>query len=121
MMPMEKKAIHAVVPLNIMATATARKTIPTGRKAPAPFPFDRLPGSDPDLPSALMLPRLRLRTGPGKRAAQGSRGTSPEVRRSVGRPGRVVVNDNAADGRRVSPLLAADFILLVSLEALQPA
>ena len=49
-MPIVKNAIQAVVPRNIMAIATARKTIPIGRNAaPPPLlarPFDSDVGSD---------------------------------------------------------------------------
>ena len=60
-MPIVKNAIQAVVPRNIIAIATATKTIPIGRKA-APLllfagPFD----ADMGFPSPFTWPRLRRR------------------------------------------------------------
>ena len=58
-MPIVKNAIHAALPRNIMAIATARKTIPIGRNASDPLFFARPFGSDVGFLSPFMWLRLR--------------------------------------------------------------
>ena len=58
-MPIVKNAIQAVVPRNIIAIATARKTIPIGRNAAPPPLLARPFDSDVGFPSPFIWPRLR--------------------------------------------------------------
>ena len=58
-MPIVKNAIQAVVPRNIIATPTARETIPIGRNAVLPLLFARPFDSDVGFPSPFIWPRLR--------------------------------------------------------------
>lgn len=66
-MPIVKNAIQAVVPRNIMAIATARKTIPIGRNAVPPPLFARPFDSDMGFLSPFIWPTLRRRTETRKR------------------------------------------------------
>ena len=61
MTPIVKNAIQAVVPRNIIAIATARKTIPIGRNAAPPLPFARPLDSDMGFLSPFTWPTLRGR------------------------------------------------------------
>jgi hypothetical protein len=70
--PIVENAIQAVVPRDIIATATARKTIPTDRNAAPPLLFPRPFDSDMGFPSPITWPRLRRRTETRKRFPRGS-------------------------------------------------
>ncbi|MET3919268.1 hypothetical protein [Arthrobacter sp. UYEF20] len=63
MMPIVKNAIQAVVPRNIIAIATARKTIPIGKNAVPPFLFARPFDSDMGFLSPFIWPTLRRSSG----------------------------------------------------------
>ena len=58
-MPIVKNAIQAVLPQNIIAIATVKKTIPIGRNAAPPLPFARPFDSDVGFPTPFIWPRLR--------------------------------------------------------------
>ena len=60
--PIVKNAIQAVVPRNIIAIATARKTIPIGRNAVPPLLFSGPLDSDMGFLSPFTWPTLRGRT-----------------------------------------------------------